>query len=753
MNNYNSIDLNKVKEQVLEFCAIDDSKTFILNEEVSFNPLQIKKNLRQSDEVIKLLNKGFNISFDGIENISDIFEKANKNIVLSTIELSKILSFHNHCRRIKNKIDEIEDDYLIKDYSDSININEDLARRIDKVVDINGGIKEDASEKLSSIFYEINRNLDSIHSLSASFISKNNAYLQENNVFYRNDRVTFLLKNSAKNKFNGYQYGTSASGLASYVEPEQFIELNNKKLSLENDKQEEVNRLLKELTYYVSLYSQFYIANFDSIMMLDVIFAKGEYGYNKGGIVSKINSDNYLFLKNIAHPLIASNLVVSNTYELNNEYQGIVISGTNTGGKTVGLKLIGLSVLMSYLGIPLIAEEAQIPLYDNIYIDIDDNQSINNALSTFSAHISNINMILNNATEDSLILIDELISGTDPKEAQAISLAILEKILELKSKFVITTHYDEIKQFSFNNEKILLSSVGFDLDELKPTYKYIENSIGMSNAIDIADRYFDSKEIIANARKFLNINKSKEDELLEKLSIEIKENESLKEKLNNELLINKNLNLELNQRLKEINDNKNNIYIEYKNQLNNYLINIKKEINDKVEALNDEKKASKLFSRIEQLKEVEDIKEEITLNVGDNVRLESGNQIGKILDINGEYANVSINGLNIKTNLNKLIKVNQQVKKEYKPRQRMESVSMELNLVGKRVEEALVILDDYLDHAYGYNLKTVKIIHGFGTGQLRKAIREHLKTNKIVKEFENGDIYDGGSNVTIVKFK
>ena len=753
MNNYNSIDLNKVKEQVLEFCAIDDSKTFILNEEVSFNPLQIKKNLRQSDEVIKLLNKGFNISFDGIENISDIFENANKNIVLSTIELSKILSFHNHCRRIKNKIDEIEDDYLIKDYSDSININEDLARRIGKVVDINGGIKEDASEKLSSIFYEINRNLDSIHSLSASFISKNNAYLQENNVFYRNDRVTFLLKNSAKNKFNGYQYGTSASGLASYVEPEQFIELNNKKLSLENDKQEEVNRLLKELTYYVSLYSQFYIANFDSIMMLDVIFAKGEYGYNKGGIVSKINSDNYLFLKNIAHPLIASNLVVSNTYELNNEYQGIVISGTNTGGKTVGLKLIGLSVLMSYLGIPLIAEEAQIPLYDNIYIDIDDNQSINNALSTFSAHISNINKILNNATEDSLILIDELISGTDPKEAQAISLAILEKILELKSKFVITTHYDEIKQFSFNNERILLSSVGFDLDELKPTYKYIENSIGMSNAIDIADRYFDSKEIIDNARKFLNINKSKEDELLEKLSIEIKENESLKEKLNNELLINKNLNLELNQRLKEIDDNKNNIYIEYKKQLNNYLINIKKEINDKVEALNDEKKASKLFSRIEQLKEVEDIKEEITLNVGDNVRLESGNQIGKILDINGEYANVSINGLNIKTNLNKLIKVNQQVKKEYKPRQRMESVSMELNLVGKRVEEALVILDDYLDHAYGYNLKTVKIIHGFGTGQLRKAIREHLKTNKIVKEFENGDIYDGGSNVTIVKFK
>ncbi|MBQ3419213.1 MAG: Smr/MutS family protein [Erysipelotrichaceae bacterium] len=753
MNNYNSIDLNKVKEQVLEFCAIDDSKTFILNEEVSFNPLQIKKNLRQSDEVIKLLNKGFNISFDGIENISDIFENANKNIVLSTIELSKILSFHNHCRRIKNKIDEIEDDYLIKDYSDSININEDLARRIGKVVDINGGIKEDASEKLSSIFYEINRNLDSIHSLSASFISKNNAYLQENNVFYRNDRVTFLLKNSAKNKFNGYQYGTSASGLASYVEPEQFIELNNKKLSLENDKQEEVNRLLKELTYYVSLYSQLYIANFDSIMMLDVIFAKGEYGYNKGGIVAKINSDNYLFLKNIAHPLIASNLVVSNTYELNNEYQGIVISGTNTGGKTVGLKLIGLSVLMSYLGIPLIAEEAQIPLYDNIYIDIDDNQSINNALSTFSAHISNINKILNNATEDSLILIDELISGTDPKEAQAISLAILEKILELKSKFVITTHYDEIKQFSFNNERILLSSVGFDLDELKPTYKYIENSIGMSNAIDIADRYFDSKEIIDNARKFLNINKSKEDELLEKLSIEIKENESLKEKLNNELLINKNLNLELNQRLKEIDDNKNNIYIEYKKQLNNYLINIKKEINDKVEALNDEKKASKLFSRIEQLKEVEDIKEEITLNVGDNVRLESGNQIGKILDINGEYANVSINGLNIKTNLNKLIKVNQQVKKEYKPRQRMESVSMELNLVGKRVEEALVILDDYLDHAYGYNLKTVKIIHGFGTGQLRKAIREHLKTNKIVKEFENGDIYDGGSNVTIVKFK
>lgn len=751
MNNYNSIDLNKIKELVLEYCSIEDSKTFIFNEEVSFNPLMIKKKIKETSEALKLLKNDFYLSFDGIENNDELFVKAKKDLVLNSFELSKILIFHNHCKRIQNKMNEIDDELSIKDYSDSININDELAKRIDRVVDLNGNIKEDASDKLFSINRSINHNLDSINKASVKFISDNSAYLQEDNIFSRNNRTTFLLKNTAKNKFKGYQYGSSSSGLATYVEPEQFVELNNKLNELENERIEEVNRILKELTYYVSLNADNYILNFESLIKLDVIFAKAKFGYYKNGIISEINENNYLLLKDVVHPLIDEKVVISNTYELNNNYQGIVISGTNTGGKTVGLKLIGLSVLMSYLGIPVLAQKAIIPLYDNIYVDIDDNQSITNALSTFSAHISNINDILNNAEERSLILIDELISGTDPKEAQAISLAILEEILKIKSKFIITTHYDAIKEFSFKNPLILLSSVGFNLDELKPTYKYIENSIGVSKAIEIANRYFDSKEIIENAKTYLNLNKTKEDELLEKLALKIKENENLKDELENEINKNKLLNEHLNNQLNAFNNEKERLYEEYKKELDEYLINQKNNFKNKLENIKNRNNIKESIKLIDEIVIEEKEKEEFLIN--DYVKINDSSQSGKIIELNGENVKIDINGLIIKTKTNNISKINKQEKKEYKPRLRMDRVSSELNLVGQRIDEALVKLDAYLDSAYGSNMESVKIIHGFGTGQLRNAIREHLKRNKTVKEFGNGDIYDGGSNVTIVKFK
>ncbi|MBR2578509.1 MAG: Smr/MutS family protein, partial [Erysipelotrichaceae bacterium] len=598
-----------------------------------------------------------------------------------------------------------------------------------------------------------NRNISNIHSASASFIAKNGAYLQENNAFIRNDRVAFLLKNSAKNKFNGYQYGNSASGLATYVEPDQFIELNNEKLSLENEKLEEVNRILKELTAYVSYDSESYILNFESLMKLDVIFAKAEYGFYKGGIIASISDDASLYIKDVAHPLIDPKTVVCNTYSLHDPYQGIVISGTNTGGKTVGLKLIGLSVLMSYLGIPVLASEARIPLFNEVYIDIDDNQSISNALSTFSAHITNINSILKQADENSLILIDELISGTDPKEAQAISLAILERIIELKSRFVITTHYDDIKQFAYNNERILLSSVGFDLENLKPTYRYLENSVGVSNAIDIASRYFEDERIILKAREYIDLNKSKEDELLDKLSKEISENEALKDSLNEEIRKNDELSKELDTKLQEFEKEKSSLYERYKKELNEYMDDIKEKAKDKLESLSDVKEKKTFMKEIEELKIEAPEEETVVFEVGDNVKVGESSQSGEITEINGDNVSVNINGLIVKTKLDNLVKLPKKVKKEYKPRQRMSRVSSELNLVGERVEDALAILDNYLDNAYGSGLKTVKIIHGFGTGQLRNGIRNHLKKYKTVAEFGNGDTYDGGSNVTIVKFK
>ncbi|MDO5440612.1 MAG: hypothetical protein Q4F12_03650, partial [Erysipelotrichaceae bacterium] len=654
MNNYSEIDLNRVKENVSKYAAIEDSKSFILNEEVSFNPIKIKRNLLETSELLALIRKDIFISFDGINNINDIFVKCKKEIPLNAIEASLVLSFHNHCKRIKDILNTIDGELSIKDYSDSICLNNSMADAIFKVVDTNGNIKEDASEKLKSIIESIESNDKALYDAAHTFITRHTNSLQEPTTYFRNNRVTFLIKNSDKNKFNGFTYGTSASGMASYVEPEVLVNLNSNHISYEQDKEEEIARLLMNLTYLIGENADDYMNNYDSLIKLNVAYAKAMYGFKNLGIIGELNNDE-LYIKDVCHPLIDSDQVVSNTYRLANPYKGIVISGTNTGGKTVGLKAIGLSVLMTYLGIPVIASEAKIPLYDNVYVDIDDNQSISNSLSTFSAHISNINYILNNATNKSLILIDELISGTDPKEAQAISLAILNKIESLNSNFVITTHYDDIKNYAYDNDSILLSSVGFDNEELKPTYKYIENSVGASNALEIAKRYFDDKSLIDFAKEVVKKANSKQDELMNKLSKEIEDNEKLKQEVINKVNENNKLKEELTNKLNTFENEKALLKIKYEDELNNYIEDIKDKALDKLDSIV-EKKQVNVVKEIEDLK-VNFVKEDVNYEVGDNVKVGEGDRIGTITYINNDKVEVNVNGLSIKTTIDNLTKM------------------------------------------------------------------------------------------------
>ena len=457
--------------------------------------------------------------------------------------------------------------------------------------------------------------------------------------------------------------------------------------------------------------------------------------------------------KDLAHPLIDEKIVVSNSYSLYKPYQGIVISGSNTGGKTVSLKVIGLSLLMSYLGIPIIASEASIPLYENIYIDIDDNQSIQDSLSTFSAHITNINNILNDANKNCLVLIDELISGTDPKQAQAISLAILDKIKEIGCAFIITTHIDEIKNYAYEDPDIMLSSVGFDMDTLLPTYHYLENTIGSSNAIEIASRYIDDQSIINNARNYLKDYKTKQDDLLDELALQIsdyqKKNDELKQK-NIEI---DNLKDDLQSQIQIFNKEKLNLKQQYINELNEYIKDIKEKALEKLESIKE--KDTAIINEINNLIDNEQIQEEIIeFHVGDNVRVKDNEQIGSIISIKNDIATVSIRNLTVKANINDLILMPKQVKtKTYISKPRYARVSKELNVVGLRVEDALILVEEYIDKALASNMSSVKIIHGVGTGALKKAIRDILKKKKQIKEYHDGDYYDGGLGVTIINFK
>ena len=755
MNDYRNLDLHVIKGQIAELAAIEESASFIMNEEVDFNPLKIRHNCLETSEALKILKEGNVISFDGIRNVNPLLEKADRNMVLTGVELKNILVFHHHSERIKRQFEKFDPDLNIRDYSDSISVSEKVFHRVEDCVDNSGEIKESASERLKNICSELSRCEKDLLARAQNFLEKHQSSLQEASIYVRNERITFLIKNSDKNKYNGYVYGTSSSGLASYVEPASFIEPNNRKLKLMQDREDEIERILRELSYLVSSVSDLYYHDLESLIKLCVIFAKATFGLNRGGIIPRICSGFAFDFKDLAHPLINPDKVVSNSYRLYEPYRGIVISGSNTGGKTVSLKSIGLSILMTYLGIPIIATEADVPLYDHIYIDIDDNQSIQDSLSTFSAHITNINNILKDADEHSLILIDELISGTDPKEAQAISLAILDKIKEIGSVFIITTHFDEIKNYSYKDENILLSSVGFNMETLSPTYRYLEDSVGSSNALEIASRYFEDAGIIENARNYLKIRRTQEEELLERLSKQIEETAHEKEKLNKLQEENRILKEEYEKKIAEFEKQRQELKEDYVRKLNEELDEIRLQALEKLDSIKDRQEGKAAVRQIEELRSEEvPIEKPAELKVGDNVRIKDNEQIGIISEIRGDTVTVSIRGLTVKTKKSDLTLMPKTIKHKTKViSPKYKRIASEINLVGQRVEDGLVMMEEYLDRANAAHMSSVKVIHGIGTGALRSALRERMKRLSYVKSFKDGDYYDGGSAVTIVEFR
>ncbi|MEG0330140.1 MAG: endonuclease MutS2 [Longicatena sp.] len=763
---FEPLELDVVKEQMATYCSFSLGKQKIRQSMPCFDKLWVQRELIRTKEALALVIRYGNLPFQGVHDISRSIEDASKDRILNPQECRYIAESIRACEHISKyfKSADIETPYL-KELIDSFSEHRDVASQIEKCISQHDEVLDNASTTLKGIRKAILACSSDINIEVQRFISRNSSKLMDTITTIRNDRICVLVKISEKNSIDGLLHGESASGQTAYIEPKSLLILNNKLQSLRSKEIEEVNRILFALSQSIKAIGFELTGNLDTFALLDSLFAKALWAKANHGCVASITEKSRLYFKNARHPLIDKKQVVSNTYELTAPYRCLLITGSNTGGKTVTLKTIGLFVAMSNCGMPISADVGVIPFFDAIYVDVGDDQSIQESLSTFSSHLAKLSYICEHVTPHSLVLLDELGSGTDPKEGEPFAIAILDYLRKSNAMIIATTHYSALKNYGADNEDILLSSVAFDLELMKPTYHYVEGISGQSNAFEIARRFGVKESILADALERKERDKSKNDRAFEKLEKSLLENHELKLKLEERLLDIKALQESLLKEKLDIAKQKEHILGNVKEDAQKQLNATLEEAEDILTRLKETQKdakphvITKLQSALHQVGMEDDSEnedKEESFVVGDYVQIKKFNYYGEVLSINKDKVCVFANQMKMNMRLKDITHAQKQMQKKSKKdyvKREMKTISMECNVIGLRVSEALPIIDKYLDDALLAKANNVRLIHGNGTGALRKGVHEYLKHNVRVDSFHMGGQGEGGLGATVVVLK
>ena len=741
---------------------------------------KITEELDKVEEADKILFEySVSPSFN-FEDISSALEQASVLSMLTMQDLLRICRVLKASARIQSQIVNVPDDSLVKlkTIAKTLYVNKKLSDDIDKAILSETEVSDDASVELREIRQKIKKIGESIRIKLNSYVSSPTyaKYLQDGIVTVRSDRYVIPLKSEYKGMIPGLIHDRSASGSTLYVEPLAIVEMNNDLKQLYLEEKEEIERILRAFTFRISGEVGLLQYTLGVMVELDIIFAKATYGNVMNAVRPVFNKKGIVNIQKGRHPLIPKEKVVANDIKVGDGYKMLLITGPNTGGKTVCLKLIGLLELMGMSGIFVPAISAELAFFDNIYCDIGDEQSIEQSLSTFSSHMTNVISIVNNLTKNCLVLLDELGAGTDPTEGAALALAITRYIMNVGAKAVITTHYNEFKEFAVVTDGAQNGSMDFDPVSYSPTYRLIIGTPGASNALIIAEKLGLKEEILEESRKgianqkfeFENVllsleqmrretemnleNSIKEREETEKIKKEVeKEKERLfdqREKLN------ANVRKETRRLVDEAMEEANEIITEMRNLLD-----------EPTEA--DIFRAQKLRKSLKKFVIIEENEfkgfgeeDEGEIKVGDRVLVNALKTEGEVLSVNPikNDAKVKLGKITTNVKLTDLTRLKKSEKKERNtPSTKRvlfnEQVLPEINLIGKTSIEAEQELNEYLDKVVRVGLHEVRIIHGYGEGILRKKVGEVLKNRPEIDKYRDGEYGEGGKGVTIAYFK
>lgn len=761
---HTQLDFELVKQRVATFCASSLAKKTILEEEASFHMLSVERNLLRGKEALKLYEAYESPSFYGLRDISKTLNDISKGAVVSSKEIYEVAQFNRGIEDMHTYMSKVEFEVShIQDLVASLHRYPKLITAIENCISSSYEVLDSASTTLKGLRIQIKKCEGEISRNNQNLVSKYASILQENITVYRNGRCCLLVKASDKNKIKGMVHGESASGQAVYIEPAILVDLNNQLASLKHKEQEEIYAILKSLCEQIKEHIKAILSDFDTMTCLDVWFAKAHWAFVNGGVYADLNTDKYLCLKHARHPLINEKEVVSNTYEIKAPYKHLLISGSNTGGKTVTLKTIGLFTVLTYASFPILCEEASIPYVDGVYVDVGDAQSIVHSLSTFSAHISKLAYICKHASCNSLVLLDELGSGTDPQEGESIAIATLEYLRKKGIMCIATTHYSKLKEYAKNKEDILMASVGFDMEKMKPTYRYLEGFSGVSNALEIAQRYHLQQEIIEHAYILKESNKTDAQKLLEKLDADLLDVQQQKEIIRQKEIQLQHLEQDILHKQQQLEKEK----IKQIEKAKQEAIQIKEDAMLQADTIIDELKAMKSNVKTHEIIEVkakfndskveeETIESKETFALKDYVELIKLGYHGEIIALKGNRATVFANGMKMNVKTNELRKTNRPKTKKvtsHSSKTNTSRVSMECNVIGYRASEALIFVDKYMDSAVLAKLGQVRIVHGMGTGVLKNVVHEYLKKSKYVESYRLGGEGEGGFGATVVTLK
>ena len=790
------LEFDKIIERLAEHASSEAGRELCLKLSPSsgFRHISVwQKNT--SDACSRIRLSGSTLSFRGVKDIGDILKRLDIGAVLSAAELLRVSSVLTVSDRAK-RFDSLDDEH-----EDSLS---EMFSMIEPLVNINRGIQtavldedtiaDDASPGLSAVRQKIKRTETAVHETMAAKLNSCRDYLTDAVITQRDGRYCLPVKSEYKSKVPGMVHDASSTGLTLFIEPMAVVSLNNELKELTVEEQREIEKVLRGLSESLMPYTDTINDNIKLLKKLDMIFAKALFSAEIGGVEPKFSRDRSIELKEARHPLIDPKSVVPVSVRLGSEFGLLIVTGPNTGGKTVSLKTTGLLTLMAQAGLHIPAAEGSVMgIYEDVYADIGDEQSIEQSLSTFSAHMTNTVHILEKADSHSLCLFDELGSGTDPTEGAALGIAILDFLHNMKTNTMATTHYAEIKAYALETDGVENACCEFDVETLKPTYRLLIGVPGKSNAFAISERLGLPSYIIDEAKRRIKVENESFEELIKKLNEDKVGAERAREEADSYKAEAESLRNRLKQREERLETNRDKIIADAKAEAQRILKNAKETADSAIKNINRLKSVDD-YRKAEQ--ERERLRKQLKDSAGGQIIGEKGPsrpvsakklQVGDIVRImpmggvNGTVSSlpdkdnnffVQIGFMKSKVNV-KDVELAQgagtaaylesaknaktgsagTVKKDKKFSPKSLTVSPEINLIGMTTDEARPVLEKYLDDAYLAHISPVRVVHGRGTGALKNMTHDCLKRLKYVDSYRLGVFGEGDTGVTVVTFK